>query len=76
MNNSNCHRCINDAESLDHLFRCGNVDPLWRRLMEENLRDKGQNLTFWDWIHWNLNLNLPNDEKPWNETFAICLWWL
>ena len=44
--------------------------------VERRNKKKGMNLPFWDWICWNLNLALPNEEKSWKENFAICLWWI
>ena len=45
-------------------------------MIATGIRERGKNLPFRNWIRWNLKLKILNEEKPWKETFALCLWWL
>ena len=75
--NPSCHCCTREVEDLDHIFRfCTKVSLLWDKITTEEIRKKSTNLQFKNWISGNLNRKTRMGDLPWNELFAIHIWWV
>ena len=75
MEDPSCPFGIEVNEDLDHLFRkCTKVIPVWKYVVDNINKEAWANLSFKDWVRWNLKSKMHGNKGPWKETFVVCLW--
>ncbi|XVE79323.1 hypothetical protein DITRI_Ditri14bG0049000 [Diplodiscus trichospermus] len=73
-----CEFCNGSLEDMDHVLRkCPEASNLWQSLLPAAKFHKQGNLSFHEWLQYNLCASLSFAGFPnWPASFAITLWWL